>query len=490
MAVESHADESMSEFLKCECSHCGQPIEYPSEGTGMVIPCPSCQSPVTLNPESKPNPRKDNEGLKKPARSSLGKLTKETIKAKTKSGETPLHRAAKNGQFREIPSHLLSIKLFKAKNDAGETPLHLAAKHGHLDQVPRQFLTRETMTVRIGDGTYLTGSGKVAYTDTPLHMAAADQIPKQFLTPEFLSLRASGYQTTLLHCLAYQKRLDLVPQEYANSEIWNLKDYVGRTARDVLQEVKKRENYVSHVRSEVATEKQKAKLQWFGYPVKDRMTKGEASDAIDQCIRQNPEKEREYYDRPATKEQIAQLHEHAKADRNLAGMFEEMEEEESTLTYGEAKDLLRDSKRDAQRREIDRITNPPDESQVKKLEELGFKLDTRLDEIITGADLDDILGLKAASPRLEDLSLFEQHGITSFQGDGLAAFALGDLIRSFGGSAQPQNRKKLNYSAACQAALNDPDYQNPKLTRDEEGFLAFAWPKSKIREWLRAAKAG
>lgn len=345
------------------------------------------------------------------------------------------------------------------------------------------------MTVRSGNGSYLTGSGKVAYTDTPLHMAAADQIPKQFLTPEFLSLRASGYQATLLHCLAYQNRLDLISQEYANSEIWNLKDYVGRTARDVLQEVKEREIYVARARSEVATEKQKAKLQWFGYPVRDGMTKGEASDAIDQCIRQNPEKEREYYDRAATGKQMAQLHEYAKTDKNLAGMFEEMEEEESTLTYGEAKDWLRDSKRDAQRREIDRITNPPDESQIKQLEELGFKLDTKLDEIITGEDVDIILSLKGASPRLEDLSLFEQHGITSFQGDGLAAFALGDLIRSFGGSAQAHNRKNINYVAACQAAVNDPAYQTPTLTRDWEGFLAFTWPKSKIREWLQAAKA-
>lgn len=134
MTVESHADDSMSEFLKCECSHCGQPIEYPSEGTGMVVPCPSCQNPVTLNPESKPTTQKVKEGLKKPARSNLVKLTKETIKTKTKSGDTPLHRAAKNGQFREIPSHLLSIKLFKEKNNAGETPLHVAAKHGHLER--------------------------------------------------------------------------------------------------------------------------------------------------------------------------------------------------------------------------------------------------------------------------------------------------------------------------------------------------------------------
>jgi hypothetical protein len=38
----------MGEFLKCECPHCGQPIEYPSEGTGQIVPCPTCEKPVTL----------------------------------------------------------------------------------------------------------------------------------------------------------------------------------------------------------------------------------------------------------------------------------------------------------------------------------------------------------------------------------------------------------------------------------------------------------
>ena len=345
------------------------------------------------------------------------------------------------------------------------------------------------MTIKKGVGSYLTGSGKVAYMETPLHMAVrfgyAGQIPEQFLTPEFLSLRESGYQLTLLHQLAYRNQLDLVPAEYANSEIWNLTDYMGRTARDVIQENERQAAYVSRVRSEPATEKQKEKLRYFGYTVNPGMTKGEASDAIDECIRLHPEKDREYYDRPATEEQMAQLRESAKADKDLAGMFEEMDEEGSALTYGKAKDLIRDSERDAQRREIDRFSNPPDESQLK---EFGHKLDTHLKDIITGADLDGILSLKGAPPRQVDVSLFEQHGMTAFQGDGIAAYALGDLIRAFGGSAQDNNRKRLNYLAACQAAGSDPAYHTPVLTRDWEGFVAFSWPKGKISEWLRAAR--
>ena len=93
--------------------------------------------------------------------------------------------------------------------------------------------------------------------------------------------------------------------------------------------------------------------------------------------------------------------------------------------------------------------------------------------------MDGILSLKGAPPRQVDVSLFEQHGMTAFQGDGLAAFARGDLIRAFGGSAQDHNRKSLNYFAACQAAVSDPDYQTPVLTRDEEGFVALSWPKVK-----------
>jgi hypothetical protein len=316
-----------------------------------------------------------------------------------------------------------------------------------------------------------------------------DQIPKEFLTPEYLGLVATGYQTTLLEDIAQSEQLGLIPDINTNTEIWGLKNSHGQTLNDILAAKKEHETYVAEVRSEPITEKQKAKLLWFRYPLRDGMTKGEASDAIDECIRQHPEKEREYYDRPATEEQMAQLRKCAKADKDLAEMFEEVDEEGSTLTYGEAKDLLRDSERDAQRREMDRFSNPPDESQVRQLEELEFKLDTHLKDIITGADLDGILSLKGAPPREEDVRLFDQHGLTSFQGDGLAAFALGDLIRAFGGSAQDHNRKPLDYLAACQAALSDPDFQAPVLTRDEERFVAFSWPKGKIREWLRAARS-
>jgi hypothetical protein len=286
----------MSEYHKCTCPHCGQSIEYPAEGTGQTVPCPTCEKSFRLFPEIA-IPAVKITVAPAPAQKPIEQKRRRS-----------LHRAANDGQFVDIPSHLLSIELFTVKNKAGETPLHVAARRGHLDQVPRQFLTKETMTIKKGVGSYLTGSGKVAYMETPLHMAVrcgyAHQIPRQFFTPEFLSIRASGYQRTLLHDLAYSNQLGLVPQEYADSDIWKLADYIGRTARDVIQENERRAVYVSQVRSEPATEKQKEKLCYFGYAVISGMTKGEAGDAIDECIRLHPEKDREYYDRPATEEQM------------------------------------------------------------------------------------------------------------------------------------------------------------------------------------------
>ena len=44
----------MDEYLKCECSHCGQPIEYPAAGTGETVPCPTCSGPVYLTPSEPP----------------------------------------------------------------------------------------------------------------------------------------------------------------------------------------------------------------------------------------------------------------------------------------------------------------------------------------------------------------------------------------------------------------------------------------------------
>ena len=73
-----------------------------------------------------------------------------------------------------------------------------------------------------------------------------------------------------------------------------------------------------------ATKKQKEKLRWFGCAFDEGITKGQASNTLDKCVREFPEKDRAYYNRPATEEQLTKLR--IKAD--------------GALTYGKAKDLI------------------------------------------------------------------------------------------------------------------------------------------------------
>ena len=440
----------MNDFLKCACPHCGQSIEYPAEGSGQIVPCPTCEKQITLTPtiqaqrvlvsvaESEPSklaradkeprppeylcyppepsqedfnsgwdfdcvaaninwtqeirkreainrrlfekylaafklwsaghnpgtawepkplfpksplPPSQNpedvtiletskprsvtvpERISSPipaqqrVRPTLSNLTAETIRAKSRGGNTWLHLAAKNGKIDLIPSHLLSVELFMDGNNAGNTPLHLAAKHGYLYQLPREFLTKETVTITTTtyyapNGFHITGSGYKALCPNVLHVAVvsghADQIPKEFLTPEFLFIETTGYRNTLLEYIVERKRLDVLPQNYANSEAWHLKNSKGQTPLAILNYLIEREAqrpiwkaeseaYVARVRSEPATEKQIEKLRWFGVPVPAGMTKGDANDALDKCVKDYPDREFAYYKRPATADQIATL---------------------------------------------------------------------------------------------------------------------------------------------------------------------------------------
>jgi len=40
----------MAEFIKSECPHCGQSVEYSPEGTGQTVPCPTCAEDFILTP--------------------------------------------------------------------------------------------------------------------------------------------------------------------------------------------------------------------------------------------------------------------------------------------------------------------------------------------------------------------------------------------------------------------------------------------------------
>jgi rubrerythrin len=350
-------------YEKCFCAHCGQSIEYLTEGTGQTVPCPTCEKPVTLTPanppthsnsiEIPPAPVQEKPKEQKPVRTNLSKLTEETIRARTQKGDTPLHRAAKTGRISEIPRHLLTTELFMVTNYSfhPETPLNLAARYGHLDKVPPEFLTKETLTASTEYERKESKTGPTPpRTETPLHTAAlhghADQIPKEFLTPEFLFIEATGYRHTVLHYFALSKSLGLISKIDANSEVWNWKDSNGQTLHSILEGLIEREAesnaYIARVRSEPATEKQKEKLRYFRYAFDENISKGHASDAIDKCVRDLPELNQAYYNRPATEEQLAKLREINKhPDCGPDEPFYDFENE-GPVTYGKAKDLIQE----------------------------------------------------------------------------------------------------------------------------------------------------
>lgn len=475
----------MGEFLKCECSHCGQPIEFPSDGIGETVPCPTCEKSVKLtatileqvkdvvqipakssiqksemisipaaDPASivfkracsarepklpkylhyPPEPRPPNynsdldydyvgenkkwmqevkkretinrrlfvvhrakfklwnakhnwgddawlpssfpksplapsdseevelqkallENISLPTNSppisglerggsKLSKLTDETIREKTSAGNTPLHLAAKKGRIDLIPSQLLKVEMFMDRNREGNTPLHIAARNGTLNQVPRQFFTKETLT--ISNGTWITGSGYQAHGDTVLHAAAIsghfDQIPKEFMTLEFLKIEATGYRLTVLQYLLMSNSLDVIPNIFTNSALLDYRNSRGWTLRQEIETKRESEAYVARVRCEPATDKQKEKLRWFGCTFDEGLTKGQASDALDKCVRDFPEREQAYYSRPATEEQMTKLRSHY--GKNL-------DEVDEPFTYGKVKDLIWE--RDMEKRHSDRV---------------------------------------------------------------------------------------------------------------------------------------
>jgi hypothetical protein len=63
-------------------------------------------------------------------------LQKQGILTRDKSGWTPMHVVALNGQFDKVPKELLTEENLLKPDDTGWTPLHEAAQNGHLDKWP------------------------------------------------------------------------------------------------------------------------------------------------------------------------------------------------------------------------------------------------------------------------------------------------------------------------------------------------------------------
>lgn len=158
----------------------------------------------------------------------LGKLTEISIRSRTESGDTPLHRAAKNGSIDEVPRSLLKVDLFLQGNSRLETPLHLAAKNGQLAKVPREFLTNETLSQFDYHGR------------APLHIAAsyghADQIPTELLTLDLLRIRTQNFASnTFLHLVAETNTFHLIPSSCVKDELMELKNGYQLSPEEVLR---------------------------------------------------------------------------------------------------------------------------------------------------------------------------------------------------------------------------------------------------------------
>ena len=209
----------------------------------------------------------------------VNKLTEETIRVRTKSGNTPLHRAAKSGNIYEIPKHLLRTELFLVKNcdwqnTPHRTPLHVAAMYGHLDQVPLEFLTKETLSVLD------------KYGRTPLHEAAAsghaDRIPTEVLTPELLSTPEELYGNTVLHYLAWRNQISFLSSRLVSFQMLSLENFNGETPRQILENLSYYHEWLKTSRKEPASEQQKEKLWSIHYVWQGEITKGQASDVLTQ----------------------------------------------------------------------------------------------------------------------------------------------------------------------------------------------------------------
>lgn len=96
-------------------------------------------------------------------------------------------------------------------------------------------------------------------------------------------------------------------------------------------------------RSDAATEKQKEKLRFFGCIWDEGITKGQASDAIDECIKKFPDIEAAYQNRPATEDQLAKLRDCLQPDGEDP---DDYADEGKPLTYRQAKDLIWECERE------------------------------------------------------------------------------------------------------------------------------------------------
>lgn len=136
--------------------------------------------------------------------------------------------------------------------------------------------------------------------------------------------------------------LYLLPADSFSAEMWSMKNAEGMTPCDCLNRLRRfieNANRNNPWQKLPATEKQKGKLAYFGCTWDEGITKKQASDALDKCVRDFPDLNKEYYGRPATPEQLAYLSPILAAE---AAEPDDYAEPGKPLTYGRAKDLIWD----------------------------------------------------------------------------------------------------------------------------------------------------
>ena len=124
--------------------------------------------------------------------------------------ETPLHVAARLGQLKPFPRHLLTPNTLLAKDHRGDTALHYAARRAELSHIPTGALSPEMLLVQNNAG------------DNPAHRAAAisrfHKIPARLVTPGLLeSQNADG--ATPIFILAGRRKFGHIPTHMLTPEV-------------------------------------------------------------------------------------------------------------------------------------------------------------------------------------------------------------------------------------------------------------------------------
>lgn len=166
------------------------------------------------------------------------------------TGESPLHEAAKKGDYTQFCPQLLTknLEIWATKNTKGSNPLHLAAKSKTLNQVPTQLLLdtgrkpHEFLDITIDsranfqngvtpfqlaivNGCFLqipeasvtlerltyNRKGRRNSLEILAAIGKLGNLPKRFQTPETLMIGA-GTKSTLAHIAADAGKIDQIPK--------------------------------------------------------------------------------------------------------------------------------------------------------------------------------------------------------------------------------------------------------------------------------------